>query len=488
MVRKTIAILLLFTFVGYLISFLLKTKNYNKTLRVGVSLVNLVLPIDPMMNPTLANAFFSNNLYSSLIIVDDKNNYSLDIASRYWFDNQNQMIFFEIKSLRATAADASFTLKRIVFQGKQLHADIKSIICSSQESIEKCSDRISYKGDLLVINYFDQRKVNDIVPLLASVDYKIVPIEAYDSQDYRIAKIANYEITSGHYYMRQINKTYYFVRNKLAAKNIYEKYEIVDVHPRDLVSDRADDLIDSLNIIATNVGLLESTYKKLVAKNWNVFSTHNIGLTMAFFSESGIRKTSATERFDICSRILEELIARSNLYGSKATVQFFQDFAFGFLNNEQLVKIENFRNTPKKKLNNIITLGANYPERLQVFEEKHTDIKVVKISGLGYLLPKNEQPDVSTLTNDISFDLSLSVISYAAKTGILQISNQDLDKYASLRKTEDQINFINKVHFESLEQAKICPLFSVPYTTAFDKAYDHSLSKFNSRTLLWMIH
>lgn len=462
-------------------------SKYEKTLTAAVNLDNLVLPIDPINNPTLTNAFFSNNLYSNIIEVDEQNRYVPDLASNYWFDKKNSKIVFDFKNSRASAQDAAFSLKRVILQDN-LHSDLWLLICKEGENREQCASRIIAEDTLLTIKYSSIEKSTYIIPTLASVDFKIVPTSAFDTNDPATAKIVDYTKTTGHYHLVTEGTKFIFKKNSLSTLNVYKKIELVNL-TYGLISDEKNyPQIAETDVISTTVPINQKFHEYLARNGWNTFSSHNISIGLIVFSKKGLKKTTAEQRF-LISKLVTEEMKKNSLYGSHPTIEFYQDFGQGYLNTSQKKEIQELRDYSSElgaKLS--VNLGVRTPSKWESFANNNPNIQLRKINGLGTTLPEDEQPDLFILTNDVSFDLNLSLFAYAAKTGLIELSSQELEDFLKLESAEGKGNFINKIHFRSLKNCQIYPMWASPYFTLLRKNFDNNLSKFNSRTLLWKIH
>jgi hypothetical protein len=469
-------------------SSLINNKNYSQSLKVGVNLDNLMLPINPVQNPNLTNAFFSNNLYSNLIDIDENNNYKNELVSKYWFDVYNKKLYFEFKKSRVNANDAEFSLRRFMVQNKQMHTNFRKVICEKNENLFECIKHIYVEDDKLVINYHDEDKAKYIIPALASVDYKIIPLEAFDNKNYEKSQIINYKITSGYYYLEKKQSKYFFIRNQNVRDDIYREYELVNVNADTFLKSDNDNLLNDIDIITTTVPMQKSIYNKLIEKKWSFYTTHNISIHLLVFSKNGIAKTNATERFSLARRLVEESENLVQLANAKKTIEFFQDFGQGFLTPDQTKEIEILRNKNAFILSKKISYGTKFPEKWNRFMLNNADFEIVNNKQFQLNMNIEDQPDMFIVSNDVSFDLSLSLISFAANVGFLDMNEAEIDKFVELKDESEKRAYINVKHFETLKKCIVYPMLSTPYHTAFNGTYEHSLSKFNSRTLLWKIH
>lgn len=467
-----------------------KNKKYNKVIKVGVNLITLNLPLDPISNPSLANAFFSNNLYSNLIEVDENNKYKLSLASSYYF-LPNQLVF-EFKNSRVNAYDAEFSIKRIIYQKKQLHSNFSSIICNSEESETDCENRVLVDQGKLIIRFYNQNKVANIIPALASIDYKIVPIGAFSTSDYKTAVVNNYKITSGFYSLEIINSSignkYYFNLKETTSKNLYKKFELFDISNAGSSELEKNWVLDNMDIIGTNVNLNEKTEMLMNSKGWNMFETHSFKLSLFVFSKNAIEKTTATERFAIANRIKTFYQKLPKQIRSKEAYQFLSDFGQGYLNESQKSEILEKRLDISSHSKNKVIFAVNNPNLFVDFQKNNPDIVIQKLSKFPLNLTESERPDLFEITNDLSFDLNFSQISFAANVGLLDISKEQLKQFAEITDEGEKIKFINEAHFRTLKNCQIYPLSASPYFTSFRGDFTHELSKFNSRTLLYKIH
>jgi hypothetical protein len=106
--------------------------------------------------------------------------------------------------------------------------------------------------------------------------------------------------------------------------------------------------------------------------------------------------------------------------------------------------------------------------------------------------PEIDRPDVFMITNDVSFDTSFSMFSFAVHTGLLRSDNLSsenlIEKFIEYSDKTERIKFINKIHYESLKNCIIYPVWSMPYFTASKEGILAKQSKYNSRTLAWKLN
>lgn len=467
----------------------LKYKK-NRTLNVALNLKNGSGVIDPMQIPTITDAFFINHLYGNLVEIDDQHNLTSSLAESFYWKNKNTLIFTFNKKSPISARDAEFNFKRILFKKNNLHGDLFDLICNPKESTEKCLNRITVVNDYLQINIFNIITKKYLISTFASIDYKIVPIKAFDSENFKIANIINYKITSGHYFLEN---TLTLKRNNhqgLHFENNFEEFKIVAADDQNIKYKINDESVD---IITTTIAIGENDVTNAISKKWNVFETYPISVFMLSFSEKALKEISTADRFTIGNKILNEL-NDSSIYSSKKTMQFIQGFGEGYLNSNQESKISDLRNKSSQfspKLSRKIKLGVKSLARWSPFAAKNIEFELQVLKSSALNLKQIDRPDVFGLTNDVSFETNYILLAFAVKNNFLKSNTlsgpQVLQKFINLESDEDRLKFINELHYYSLAQGIVYPMFASPYTTLTIKSLSPNQSKYNSRTLLWKI-
>lgn len=469
-----------------------KIKDYKemsskvRTLKVAVNLDLFQDPIDPINNATLSNAFYVNNMYGNLVNVDDNGIYSPDLASAfYWEDNK---LVFEFDESNVTSADAEFSIRRAVLNNFNDHANLNYLICKDTKSEKECLENIYSENQRLYIRVQKEKNRELVVPVLAALNYKIVPLRAFDKKDYKESRIVDYNVTSGSYYLKNGDNKNLFANTQTIKKYPQAPTEVsvINANPHDIFDKVATDEVE---VISTTVPILEDVAKNLGQKGWTIYTTYPISIVMAVFSDSGIKKTKVDERFYIASRIESEL-KRTQFFQSEDTIEFLQQFGEGYLTIDQKNHILSQRSL-KNKSSSLIRFGVRTPKRWEDFSKIEKNIKIIKLEKSALLLGEKDKPDIFTLSNDVSFDASFTMFSFAVKSGFFSYENktkeQIIEEFISQKNAQDRIDYLNKVHFDSLKNCRIYPFWASPYTTAARPGIEVNMSKYNSRTLLWKL-
>jgi len=456
------------------------------TLRIGMNLADLILPIDPIKNTTITNAFYVNHMYSNLVRVNDYNEYVPDLAEKFYWQKNTLVMEFAKDSI-ANAQDAEFSLRRTFINTKNDHGDLWRLICSESEDAESCLNRVYAKDDKLFIDVSNELNIAMVIPLLASINNKIVPKSAFDTNDLKTAKIIDYSKTSGFYHLKNGDiYTLYSNNKKLNAdESNVQKIQIVDAN-----SDNVFKLMEEgrLDVISTTVILSQDQIEKVKQFRWDIFRTQNIAVTFLRFNQKAVEATTVEDRAFLGSLVRKEFENSKGLF-AESTKQFFQEFGQGYLTKDQLSLIESKKlNTVSKLQNKINFYTVNMPRWKQAFSR----IEGVEINQSNVsIFSRQDIPIFFVMGNDVSFDVSYSQISYLLKNNIFRIPNktadQILNEYLHLKTNKDKLEFIQKLHFEVLNDYSVIPIWASPAITLASPDYEYKGSKFTSRTLAWKI-
>ena len=463
-----------------------KVRDMNKPLKVAINLDNLVLPIDPLKNTTLSNAFITNHLYSGLIEETDDGNYAPDLCNSFEWVNEEFICDFKDDS-PVDAEDSKASLIRSIVNSKNDHANLKHIICDKTEDEEKCLERIYVKDKKLIIQVKEENKRPLLISILASINLKIIPNLALSKNDSN-SQIIDYTKTSGYYHVTDNNFNILYATERLLKKYPDAPKSIVLINAK---SSTLNDLIDQdqVDVISTTVPVTEKIATKLADNKWNIFETYPISVGLVVFGEKAISNSDPSERFYVASKIIAE-IQKLNLYKSQPTQEFIQFFGQGYLSDSQKSNI-----AQKKSINislkSSFKLGVSTPSKWQPLAEELPNLIIVKSNQNAVANSSDDTPDIVLLTNDVSFDNNFSFFAFAVNHGLFGKTGHSksslISEFANQPDAESRIKYINELHYNSLADARIVPIFASPYFTAAKADLKVKLSKYNSRTLLWKI-
>lgn len=468
-----------------------QNEHSPSQIKIAVNLDLVSLPLDPLHNPTLSNAFYTNHLYSNLIDVDNDNIYKPDLASSFYWEGNKLLFNFPAKKHKTDidAKDAEFSIRRSIFNEINDHADLWLAICDKNEPKENCINQIYEKNNQLLIEIKNEEMKSLIIPILASINYKIVPRDAFDSNDYKIAKIVDYSKTSGHYFLKPDSDSVLYATEKTLNNHPLAPTQLVLINsnPNQIIEDIAKFNID---VVSTTIPITDHIFNELTKLKWNIFDTFPISIGLLVFSKNAIIKTSTEDRFYIGNLIRNEM-EQNKIFSSQETVEFLQYFGEGNLTDTQKNNATDLRKAKYSKFLQQLTLGVGTPKKWAHLQQVEKNIKIVQNKKSPNILPEKDKPDLYLLSNDVSFDVSFSLFSFAAKNNLLSLGNKTptelIEQFVSQKTNNERISFINSVHFDSIKNCRIYPIWSAPYFTASQKNIRIKLSKYNSRTLMWKL-
>lgn len=473
--------------IAIILAVVLKTifmvKNYQQNsfakykVRVAVKLDDFNGTIDPIRNPTLTNAFFVNHLYSNLITVDNDNNYKPELCEKISW-NDNNITFHFAPNSRITPKDAQFSIIRTFFNTKNDHGNLWKLICLPEESENNCFSRILTEENTLKIKIHDPKNADLIIPILASINYKIIPQSAFDSNNPATAKIIDYTNTSGKFYMSNFPN----LMKANIPHSTFDEVEIVNGDSNSILDLAQNDKID---VISSTITIFEKDYDKLKNIGWSFDKTHNIKVTLIVFSMNAINNLSVEERHLITKIINQEADKNKALFSEK-TNQYFQNFALGYLSENQTNLVKETRSSDK--ISHKINFSINNVERWKNAFKDHPKVSVSLLNSNPLTTSDNKRPDIFVMTNDVSFETSFSQLSYLLFSEIFKSKKYSKEDFLQLfinSNAIERVSLINEIHFENIKNNYIAPIWASPYITATNKKLKSKNSKFNSASLVW---
>ncbi|AGH95124.1 hypothetical protein [Pseudobdellovibrio exovorus] len=457
------------------------------SLRVAVNLDNLKLPVDPIQNTTLTNAFFTNHLYRGLINEGLDGQLHPDLCTFYEWSEDEFICHFE-DNTTVTANDALISLHRSILHQQNDHANIKYLLCSSEENSNSCLQKIFVRKNQLIIKISEEQKKPLLLSLLSSINFKIIPAKALDQAvPLSESKIIDYSITSGYYHIKNNDFSRLHANAKLYQHHPQapDTIEIINSNSHTVESLLAENKID---IISSTVPLTADIDMSLRNKNWSKLETYPISVGLVVFSDKAAQESQISERFFVAKKISDE-VNKLQIYGAQKTDEFIQFFGQGYLTKEQQenVRINRLQSTSVPQY--VFTLGVSNPQKWEHLKQDIPNLKIEKHNPNSILNGVKRSPDIMLLTNDVSFDNSFSFFAFAVKHGLLVAKNKKTEQllleFTLQRNSAEQAQYINQLHYESLLAAKVVPIFAAPYTTAMSHNIKGDISKYNSRTLVW---
>lgn len=461
-----------------------------------------IAELDPSNVSTLSEAVLLRNLYSSLFEYDDSGGIVTGLAGTYVWVGQSLKIEFSEKAVTSdglpiTAEDAALSLKRLMVLNKNRHGDLKDILCPGiklNELSDSCPG-LSVVGKSLVLTPASSTLSQQLIPLLATVDYRILPARVIGNSP--LYPITRFDITSGPYSLSGPNSPDCL---RLRANPFHYSYtesmpqqvELLNISRTEAVERFIEGTIDA---IPTSTPVLESDLTSIEESvpDLSVAKTLNLKIKMIYFGKSALRDFSPEERFSFSAKLKTEL-DKVVIPFESPTIEFFQDLASGYLTAEQRVQIEELRKPkvtaqkPKRKL--VIGTTPSGLKRWEPFSIDNPQFETKVFNEWPTSLPPDKRPDAYFGVNDVAFNRSASVIAYNLSNGAFGVYGEDakrwMTNYTQMEPAE-AVAALNQIHYNALANCIIYPLASAPYTLFTRNSWIAKLNPFFSATELWMI-
>ena len=149
---------------------------------------------------------FLEAIYSTLVNLSDKKGSPEPSIAKdfYWVGSELHLNIRDdlstVDGHKVGVDDVIFSLKRLLVLSQNTHGDFKNIICPGTEikTVNDPCDGISKSGNTLILK--PAMKQEFILPMLAAIDFAILPKTSVDPQN---LKIVDYRNTSGPYYVEK---------------------------------------------------------------------------------------------------------------------------------------------------------------------------------------------------------------------------------------------------------------------------------------------
>lgn len=470
-------------------------------------LVNVAIPfqqsltnLDPGKITTLSQAIILRNLFSALFEYDDSGNLRPGLAASYkWIDGKLELTFDSrpvVSNGRPiTANDVRKSLFRLMKVGNRVHGNLQQLICpNAQVAINECG--IETNNSKIYLKPVDQNAAKQLIPLLATVDFRILPEEAVDWENPDLP-IKRYDITTGAYSVDHVevdgsiilksNRGFYHFSAEMPQKI---RIPNTDYHRsiEDFREGKVQVLSSAIPVTQAQLDTLKDTVKTLASSQ-----TYKLRIKLLYFSKNAIDDFSVRHRFHIAS-VLKKRFDKIALPEETQTVEFFQEFAAGYLNPDQRKDIEaarkeNLSTTLPRKVKFGLTPMAK--QRWADFFAENTEFVGIYSDKTFFQIPETDRPDVFLGANDVAFDRSSSVLSYNIRMGVFgpfgPNSESWLKKYSASASDTEQIEMINQLHFNALLNCYLFPLGASPYFIFARDGWRPNMNPYFSSTELWRL-
>lgn len=515
-VYRESAMLSLFLFLQFCSGCSIKEPDMKpERIRVAFKYDKAAAYYDPVNISFAPEYDFLENIYSTLVEYSPEGELTGSIAESFeWVGTEARFRIRQdlltIDGKRIDASDVEQSFKRLFILGGNTHGDLKDVVCPDTK-LKKLSDscpgmEVRDAGRTFVFK-LKEKKVF-LFPMLASIDFAIIPRDSIDKTTFRIK---DYRNTSGPYFISKdspsgqielsVNPRHFHYSKNIPQKAVFVPSGKTDpLESLELFSKDKVDFITTIDTIPPDVMI---AYAEKHQKNAALHSTHALDTFLLIFTGKGLRTFSESERFEIGRKFravfLECYLKKP---GYEAAEQIFPAFGGGGLSVEQLSGITAKMTAASAagiKTRKISVWNINFTNTFESTEEKYKKIfpgieflSVRKIPGrVDYSAEKLNEPDFYLMRTDMGFQEDINLLSYYLGIDFFALqkdaAKQWLRKYISTQDKKERLQMVRALHFDTLFKAAVIPLAKTPYTALARKPWRFNMSEFHANDPIWRI-
>ena len=453
---------------------------------------------------------FLESIYSPLIeLSDDKASPVPGIAREfYWEGSELHLVIRKdwktVDGYKVNVDDVIFSLKRLILLSENTHGDFKNLICPDVElrTMEQdCPGMVKKGGDTLILKLRQRRDF--IIPMLASIDFAILPKRSVKSPT---LKIIDYRNTSGPYYVEEsgdegeeivlrANPHHFHFRPKMAKKVVLVPHQGMN---RKQVLDRYNQ--GEIDHITTVRGLtVDDTDSIDVGSRFH--QTIPIQTEIAYITQQGRERLSLERRLAFAKSLQKSFHDYCrNKKGCQTIRQFFLPLLNqGLSREEERFLDDTLKTVPMDKTGVGIRLGLfkskqrGLDEYTKISKKYMPEVNVERVEAIPAFarLAEEEVPDYILLVTDSGFLEDIGLLSYSINAGFFGLSRKEgrawLKDYMSLQDKKERLGKLKQMHLMSLAEGLMIPLFSEPYIAVVRKPWRIRFSELFANNPFWKI-
>lgn len=482
-----------------------KGVNPQSMFRINFPSNKPITSYDPAHIQLAPDYILCENLFSTLVEFDPNGRLVGGIAEKFEWQGNN--LVFKIRNhlktiggKKISAKDVVFSFKRLLILDSTTHGNLKSLLCQNQkiQSIEDHCPGIIERQDEVIFT-LDRHKTF-LIPLLASIDFAIIP---QSSVDPKTLKIINYKETSGPYYVSATsaqgfkllpNLSHYHYSKKMPQNVEFVFSESIESSWKKITEGTVDLLTTVDHVPSSEMIAFAASNKE-----FNLHHTMNIRSLVTTFTKLGINSLSEEQRLNI-GRIIRKSFTEylHHKEGFEIQSQIFPVFGAAGLPTDQV-------NSLTELLNRNINPEISVPLRMRVVRlEPFEEFRKVLIKALPQAIiergtvpsfekfPNDQQePHLFISGPDFGYLEDFSLLSYYMGTGYFGLFGKEAQLWIKdYQETSDQNKRLVKLrnlHFYTIARARTMPIASYPYTALVKKPWKLNFSHFFADTQLWLI-
>ena len=479
------------------------------TLRVAFPHSNPAKSHDPTEIKFSDEYFFLESIYSPLVELSNEQGAPISSIARefYWKGNELHFVIRDdlrtIDGYKIGVDDVVTSLKRLLILSRNTHGDFKNLVCPDiqLQTIKEDCPRLKKQGNVLILDLVEQRDF--IIPMLAAIDFAIIP---HISIDPKTLKIIDYRNTTGPYYVERDEG-----KGNIVLKANPNHFHFNTNMPQKLVlipskGGRSEKTIDGyktgeLDHITTIEGLSVDDLKEMDYESNNFYESIHIQTDVAYITEKGKKRLPLEKRLAVAKSLQK---AFHDYYGEKDGFRRIRQF-FAIVKggqglpaaSEDLLN-ETFDKVPMERSGEEIFLGIGKPKSwLKEFGElakKYMpNLRVEQAKGLPAFtkLADGDMPDYMLVGTDSGFLEDVGLLSYTMNAGIFGLSPVEgkawLADYMNTRDKKERLEKVDRMHTKSLREGLMIPLIATPYVAVIKKPWKMHFSPLFGNNQFWKI-
>lgn len=486
------------------------TTKIESTLRVAL---NTSLPLNELDTAqiNLASDYsVLELLFSTLVEYNNQGEIIGGLAERFFWNNDDLIFEFrDYTTPRGTKIgprDAINSFKRLMIANTNSHGDLVNLLCTDRrpKNLEDECSGMRADGNRLILK--TKNKSPFLLPLLATLDYGIIPVSSIDPKTLKISDMTN---TTGTYHLVQSaggifhlepNKNHWHYR-----ANIPQRVEFLpfDYDPNSANSAENQFLSGKVNFIPSASELRLSDADKLKANfsgTLAVHATNPMYLAYAEFTRRGQTLPIETRRHLLASfhrAVSKTLVNDDN--GRVPTIQILPPSSEGNLSLAQTKEIEEKLSKFHEPLD-ATGIQIAIPESVISFYKNALKSETKNLSFISNpeivrYGDKNDEsvPHLTISAVDVTAIEDINFISYSVKNGILvppeNMSPAEwLKQYFDTPEKSQRMAMLQRIQFNTIwENPSIIPLSIRPFVSVIDGRWNTDFSKLFPNDPFWKI-
>ncbi len=490
----------------------MKQLQLKSKLSIAFPYASSASSYDPMRIHLAHEYVFLANVYSPLMEHSADGHLVSAIAERFeWTGNEARFTIREnlktIDGHAIDAYDAEVMFKRALILGGNTHGNLASMLCPGQ-SLKTLADpcpgmQVRENGRVLSILF--EKPMPFFFPMLTSIDFAVIPLNALDPQT---LAINDYRNTSGPYYVEKdssrgeielsANPNHFHYSPKMPQKLILRPVPLNSKKSSlQLMSEGTVDVVTEVDAAPQE----DKIEYAAAHPDVTLHTTLPICFYGVIFTQKGMKRLDRNQRIAI-GMTLKRLFLKQHAgrEGFEAANQIFPFSGEGALTSEQVKTLtqewegsrgDQVVTEPLSIWNIIKSFNGDDLEVHKAFPNSHIQY-IRKVPGLvDYKKEGLDEPDVFLTRTDMSFLEDIGLLSYHSHTDFFSLRDKKalewLSRYMEVPDKSQRIPMLRNLHYQTLRDAYVIPIAFSPYATIIRKPWAPHLSKMHAGDTLWRL-